>query len=148
MVVVVLVVLINVVWVVGKDLILLWVVVGGVGVVGVVIMKILLWVGVCDVVVCDICGVIELGCFDLVVYKCKLVVMMNLWGVIGSFSDVLVGVDVYIGVSGGMVFEVVLVYMVECVVIFGLVNFDFEVYFEVVVCYVEVVVMGCSDFFN
>jgi len=63
--------------------------------------------------------------------------------------DVLVGVDVFIGVFGLNLFVVLdIVWMGLDLIVFVLVNFDLEVDFIEVCLYAVVVVIGCLDFLN
>ena len=66
----------------------------------------------------------------------------------GSLADVLVGADVYIGVSGGTVPEEYVATMAPDSIIFGLANPTPEVHPEVAHRHARVVATGRSDFPN
>jgi len=146
-------VFINVLWVVCKVLFDVWIVMFGVGAVGMVIFILLLYVGVRDVVVCDVDGVVVRDWFDVVEYfdwnLVWVAVVINLCGVSGMLCDVLVGADVFIGV---FVFNLFIgddiVIMVVDSIVFAMVNLDLEVDLVEVARYVVVVVIGWSDFVN
>lgn len=55
---------VNVLKLFGKFMLFIKVVVNGVGVVGIVIIKFFYYYGVCDIVMCDLKGVIYEGCLE------------------------------------------------------------------------------------
>ena len=94
---------------VGKDMESLRVVINGAGAAGTAIAKLLRCVGhepnmctpVADVIVCDSKGAIHRDRADLNSYKKEMLVYSNRDNHTGSLEDVLVGADVFIGVSKG-----------------------------------------------
>jgi malate dehydrogenase (oxaloacetate-decarboxylating) len=137
--------LLNAAVVVGRDLPGLRVVVSGAGAAGVAVAKILLGAGVRDLVVCDSRGVVHSGRPDLLAHKQDLARTTNPRGVTGRLGDALVGADVYIGVSGGLVAEADLAEMAPAAIIFALANPDPEVPPHVAARYAAVVATGRSD---
>jgi malate dehydrogenase (oxaloacetate-decarboxylating) len=124
------------------------VVVSGAGAAGVAVAKILLRAGVRDLVVCDSRGVVHAGRPDLPAHKRDLASVTNGRGVTGRLGDALVGADVYIGVSGGLVAEADLATMAPGGIIFALANPDPEVPPDVASRYAAVVATGRSDYPN
>lgn len=149
MVVVIFVGLINVLKFVGKKFSEIKVVISGVGVVGIVIVKIFYSVGVKEIVIVDRKGIIYEGREDFNLYKCE-VVEYNVYGIEGGLKEVMEGVDVFIGVSvGGIVILDMVRVMVDDVIVFVMVNLIFEIMLEEVKRVgVRIVVMGRSDFLN
>lgn len=98
--VVVLAALTNACKVVGKDLADLRIVLSGAGAAGMAITKILLSAGVSDVVAVDRMGAIHRGMEGLNPAMAWLAEHANRAGRSGSLREVLVGADVFIGVSG------------------------------------------------
>lgn len=94
---------------VGKEMMSLRVVINGAGAAGTAIAKLLRCVGhdpnvcqpVADVVVCDSKGVVHRGRSDLADYKKEMLGYTNRDNREGSLEDMLVGADVFIGVSKG-----------------------------------------------
>lgn len=94
---------------VGKEMDSLRVVINGAGAAGTAIAKLLRCVGhdpnvctpVADAIVCDSKGAIHAGRQDLVGYKKEMLAYTNHENRVGSLADVLVGADVFIGVSKG-----------------------------------------------
>ena len=101
--------LLNAAKVLGRDITQMKVVINGAGAAGTAIARLLRCVGhdpnVCvpvkDVVVCDSKGVIHKGRNDLADYKRELLSYTNRENRSGSLQDMLVGADVFIGVSKG-----------------------------------------------
>lgn len=101
--------LLNAAQVLGRDLTQMKIVINGAGAAGTAIARLLRCVGhspdVCvaveDVVVCDTKGAIHRGRGDLVDYKRGLLAYTNRHNRGGSLQEVLVGADVFIGVSKG-----------------------------------------------
>lgn len=122
----------------------------GVGVVGIVIVKFLLFLGVKNLIVCDKVGILYRGMEKIDDVKEVLVEIINLDNIKGSFLDVLVDVDLFVGVFvlGILKFEMVKL-MNRDVIIFVMVNLILEIMFdEVKVVGVRVIGIGCLDFFN
>ncbi|MEI5674686.1 MULTISPECIES: NAD(P)-dependent malic enzyme [unclassified Nocardioides] len=125
------------------------VVIGGAGAAGVAVTKILLEAGIKDCVVVDRKGVLHSSREDLTPTKKALAEMTaDLTGRTGSLADVLVGADVYIGVSGGNVPEEQVAPMAPDAIIFGLANPTPEVLPEVAHRHARVVATGRSDYPN
>ena len=125
------------------------VVVSGAGAAGVAVTRILLAAGIRDVVVTDRKGVLSSHRGDLNQSKQDLAgITTDETGRRGSLADVMVGADVFIGVSGGTVPEEVVATMAEDAIIFGLANPRPEVHPDVAHRYARVVATGRSDFPN
>src|SRR4051794_22960301 len=125
------------------------VVISGAGAAGVAVAKILLEAGIRDLAVTDRKGVLHSARGDLTPVKRALAAMTaDLTGRTGSLADVLIGADVYIGVSGGTVPEEHVARMAPDAVIFGLANPTPEVHPEVAHRHARVVATGRSDFPN
>ncbi|TWU46725.1 NAD(P)-dependent malic enzyme [Rubripirellula reticaptiva] len=101
--------LLNAAKVLGRDITQMKVVINGAGAAGTAIARLLRCVGhspnVCipveDVIVCDTKGAIHSGRKDLVDYKRELLKYTNRTNRSGSLQEMLVGADVFIGVSKG-----------------------------------------------
>ena len=125
------------------------VVVAGAGAAGVAVTKILLEAGVEDIAVTDRQGVITSARGDLTAVKRAVAeTTADRTGRTGSLADVLVGADVFIGVSGGTVPEEHVATMAPESIIFGLANPTPEVHPEVALRHARVVATGRSDFPN
>jgi malate dehydrogenase (oxaloacetate-decarboxylating) len=125
------------------------VVISGAGAAGVAVARILLAAGVTDLAVTDRRGVLHTSRGDLTPVKVALARdTADRTGRTGVLADVLVGADVYIGVSGGTVPEQVVARMADDAVIFGLANPHPEVHPEVAHRHARVVATGRSDFPN
>src|SRR5688500_7165854 len=125
------------------------VVISGAGAAGVAVARILLEAGIKDLAVTDRKGVLNSARGDLTPVKRALAAMTaDLTGRTGSLSDVLVGADVYIGVSGGTVPEEDVARMAPDAIIFGLANPTPEVHPDLARKYARVVATGRSDFPN
>jgi len=125
------------------------VVVSGAGAAGVAVTRILLGAGVRDIAVVDRQGVLHSSRRDLTPVKRSLAEdTADQFGRRGSLADVMVGADVYVGVSGGTVPEEVVASMAERSIIFGLANPNPEVHPDVAHRHAAVVATGRSDFPN
>ncbi|HYO39637.1 MAG TPA: NADP-dependent malic enzyme [Nocardioidaceae bacterium] len=125
------------------------VVVSGAGAAGVAVTKILLAAGIRDIAVTDRSGVLHSGREDLTPVKADLArVTADHTGRTGSLADVVLGADVYVGVSGGTVPEEVVASMAPDAIIFGLANPTPEVHPDVAHRYARVVATGRSDYPN
>jgi malate dehydrogenase (oxaloacetate-decarboxylating) len=93
--------LMNAVRVVGKQLDECAIVISGAGAAGIAIAKLLLEVGVGELIICDSVGAISNARNDLNDAKRKMVPLTNPRGLTGSLTSVLKGADVFIGVSSG-----------------------------------------------
>ncbi len=125
------------------------VVVSGAGAAGVAVTKILLAAGIRDVAVVDRGGVLSFGRAGLNDSKLALAaITADLTGRSGTLADVMVGADVFIGVSGGTVPEEVVASMAPDSIVFGLANPMPEVHPDVAHRHARVVATGRSDFPN
>ena len=126
------------------------VVVSGAGAAGVAVTRILLAAGIRDVAVVDRTGVLNSTVrSDLNDSKRALAeVTADLTGRTGALADVMVGADVFVGLSGGTVPEEVVATMAAEAIIFGLANPMPEVHPDVAHRYARVVATGRSDFPN
>ena len=125
------------------------VVISGAGAAGVAVARILLEAGIKDLAVTDRKGVLNSERGDLTPVKRALAVdTADHFGRSGSLADVLVGADVYIGVSGGTVPEEHVATMAADAIIFGLANPTPEVHPDVAHRHARVVATGRSDFPN
>ena len=125
------------------------VVISGAGAAGVAVAKILLAAGVTDLAVTDRRGVLHSGRGDLTPVKRSLAeTTADLTGRTGELADVMVGADVYIGVSGGTVPEEIVATMADDAIIFGLANPIPEVLPDVAHRHARVVATGRSDYPN
>ena len=125
------------------------VVISGAGAAGVAVARILLEAGIKDLAVTDRKGVLNSVRGDLTPVKRALAVdTADHFGRSGSLADVLVGADVYIGVSGGTVPEEYVATMAPDAIIFGLANPMPEVHPDVAHRHARVVATGRSDFPN
>jgi malate dehydrogenase (oxaloacetate-decarboxylating) len=125
------------------------VVISGAGAAGVAVARILLEAGIKDLAVTDRKGVLNSERGDLTPVKRALAVdTADQFGRNGSLADVLVGADVYIGVSGGTVPEEHVATMAPDAIIFGLANPTPEVHPDVAHRHARVVATGRSDFPN
>lgn len=97
--VVVLAALINALKVVGKDISSISVVTSGAGAAGIAIIKLLMAMGLKDVVMCDRHGAIYEGRDNLNSEKQEMAKISNKLGKKGTLQEVLKGADVFIGVS-------------------------------------------------
>jgi malate dehydrogenase (oxaloacetate-decarboxylating) len=125
------------------------VVISGAGAAGVAVAKILLEAGITDLAVTDRKGVLHSSRGDLTPVKRALAALTaDQTGRTGTLADVLVGADVYIGVSGGTVPEEQVATMAAESIVFGLANPNPEVHPDVAHKYARVVATGRSDFPN
>jgi malate dehydrogenase (oxaloacetate-decarboxylating) len=125
------------------------VVISGAGAAGVAVTRILLAAGIRDVAVTDRGGVLHSSRTALNDSKLALAqVTADVTGQTGSLADVLVGADVFIGLSGGTVPEEAVATMAPDAVIFGLANPHPEVHPDVAHRHARVVATGRSDFPN
>jgi malate dehydrogenase (oxaloacetate-decarboxylating) len=125
------------------------VVISGAGAAGVAVARILLAAGVRDLAVLDRQGVLNSQRHDLTAVKRALAVdTADQFGRSGSLADVMVGADVYIGVSGGTVAEEIVASMADDAIIFGLANPNPEVPPELAHRHARVVATGRSDYPN
>jgi malate dehydrogenase (oxaloacetate-decarboxylating) len=125
------------------------VVVSGAGAAGVAVARILLHAGVGDIAVVDRKGVLNSRRTDLTPVKRALAVdTADRHDRHGSLADVMVGADVYLGVSGGTVPEEVVASMAGDAIVFGLANPTPAVPVEIAHRHARVVATGRSDYPN
>jgi malate dehydrogenase (oxaloacetate-decarboxylating) len=123
-------------------------VISGAGAAGIASTKILLAAGVSDITVADSRGIVHSGRFDLTPVKAELAAVTNRAGLTGSLADALVGADVFVGVSGGIVDEIAVAQMAPKAIVFALANPTPEVAPEVAHRHAAVVATGRSDLPN
>lgn len=101
--------MINALKLTGKKLADISVVTSGAGAAGVAIIKLLMAMGLCDVVMCDRVGAIYKGREDLNSEKLDMAEISNKMRKKGALGDVIAGADVFIGVSapGVLTFDMV-----------------------------------------
>ncbi len=125
------------------------VVVSGAGAAGVAVTRILLAAGILDVSVLDRTGVLSSSRGPLNDSKRAIAeATADLTGRRGTLADVMVGADVFIGLSGGTVPEEIVATMAPDAIIFGLANPMPEVHPDVAHRHARVVATGRSDFPN
>ncbi|MDP3967534.1 MAG: NADP-dependent malic enzyme [Nocardioides sp.] len=125
------------------------VVISGAGAAGVAVARILLAAGIRDLAVVDRQGVLSSTRSDLTPVKSDLARdTADVTGRTGTLAEVMVGADVFIGVSGGTVPEEVVATMAPDAIIFGLANPHPEVHPDVARKHARVVATGRSDFPN
>lgn len=115
--------MINALKIVKKDINQISVVVNGSGAAGIAVTKLLMGMGLKKVILCDRKGAIYKGREDLNTEKEEMAEISNLEGKRGTLADVLVGVDVFIGVSApGMVTREMVKTMARDAIIFAMAN--------------------------
>ncbi len=148
--VVVLAALLNALRIVRKEPSEIKVVLSGVGAAGMAIIKMLLSVGVKEVVGCDRKGAIHPGRKeDMNPFKEWIAANTNAGGCCGSLSEALAGADAFIGVSApGLVMPEDVRRMARDPIVFALANPDPEIAPEDVAQVAKVVATGRSDYPN
>lgn len=121
--------LINALKIVGKKFSEIEVVISGAGAAGIAITKILLSMGVKDIILCDRLGAIYKGRKEhMNRVKEEIANITNKKGIRGSISECLKGADVFIGVSvGGLVSKDMVRQMADDAIIFAMANPDPEI---------------------
>lgn len=115
--------LINALKVVNKDIRSIRAVTCGAGAAGIAIVKLLLKMGLGDVVLCDRKGAIYKGREDLNDSKAEIAEMTNKVGIKGSLADAMKGADVFIGISSpGTVTEDMVRAMADKPIVFPMAN--------------------------
>ena len=115
--------LINALKIVGKDIQNIRAVTCGAGAAGVAIVKLLLKMGLGDVVMCDRKGAIYKGREDLNDSKAEIAEITNKTGIKGALADAMKGADVFIGVSSpGTVTEEMVRSMADKPIVFPMSN--------------------------
>ncbi len=142
--------LINALKIVGKNMNNIRVVTSGAGAAGVAIIKLLMAMGLEDVVMCDSTGVLYRGRAGLDATKQEMAAITNKQMKQGSLADVLVGADVFIGVSApGVVTEEMVRSMAEKPILFPMANPTPEIMPDLALAAGAAVVgTGRSDFPN
>lgn len=143
--------LINALKVVGKSMQEIKVVANGAGAAGIAIIKLLLSMGVRDVIMCDTKGAIYDGrTTGMNPIKDMIAKNTNLEKVPGSLEEVIVGADVFVGVSvGGAVTQEMVRSMNRDSIIFAMANPDPEILPEdAIAAGAKVVGTGRSDYPN
>ena len=121
--VVVLAALLNALRLTGRKLESVRVVTSGAGAAGIAIVRLLLSLGLKDVILCDRAGAIYKGRPDLSDAKAEIAEITNPERRSGSLADVICGADVFIGVSGpGMVTKEMVRSMAKDPILFPLAN--------------------------
>ncbi|MDR2368572.1 MAG: NADP-dependent malic enzyme [Deltaproteobacteria bacterium] len=121
--VVVLAALMNALRVVGKNISDISVVTSGAGAAGVAIIKLLMAMGLKDVILCDRQGAIYKGRDNLNPEKVAMAEISNLKGKKGSMAEVIKGADVFIGVSSpGVVTKEMVASMAPNPIVFPMAN--------------------------
>ncbi|BBX11539.1 MULTISPECIES: NAD(P)-dependent malic enzyme [Mycobacteriaceae] len=134
--------------VLGRDISSLRVVVSGAGAAGVACANILMSVGISEIIVLDSQGVLHPERTDMNDVKTELAQRTNPGGRTGGLAEALVGADVFLGASGGVVPEELIASMNPGGVVFALSNPDPEIHPELAAKYAAVVATGRSDFPN
>jgi malate dehydrogenase (oxaloacetate-decarboxylating) len=115
--------MINALKIVKKDINDISVVVNGSGAAGIAITKLLMSMGLKKVILCDTKGAIYEGRDNLNAEKAEMAKISNLQKIKGSLKDVLVGADVFIGVSAAnMVTKEMVKNMAKDPIIFAMAN--------------------------
>ena len=115
--------LLNALKLVGKDICNIRVVTSGAGAAGVAVIKLLMAMGLDDVVMCDSKGAIYEGREGLNEEKKQMAAICNRQGKKGSLADVMQGADVFIGVSApGTVSEEMVRSMAKKPILFPMAN--------------------------
>lgn len=142
--------LINAAKVVKKDMKKLRVVISGAGAAGTAVAKLLAAAGVKDIILLDRAGAIYAGREGLNAHKAELAALTNPRKVSGGFAEVMVGADVFIGVSGkGLLMAEHVAAMAPRSIVFALANPEPEILPEVAKkAGAAVVATGRSDFPN
>ncbi len=134
--------------VLNRELSSLRVVISGVGAAGVACANILLAKGVADITLLDSKGIVHSGRDDLNAFKAELAARTNPAGRTGGVAEALVGADMFLGLSAGVVPEEIIATMAAQSIVFALSNPDPEIHPEVAKKYAAVVATGRSDFAN
>ncbi|GAA1670773.1 NAD(P)-dependent malic enzyme [Fodinicola feengrottensis] len=124
------------------------IVVSGAGAAGIAVARILLSAGARDIVVTDSKGILSTDRTDMNPVKAALAEDTNPNGLTGLLADALVGADVFLGLSGGIVPETDVARMASGAFIFAMANPDPEIPPTVAARYASVVATGRSDYPN
>jgi len=132
----------------GRDMTSLRVVVSGAGAAGIACSKLLLAMGVSDITVIDSRGILHTDRAEMNSVKTDLARRTNPRCLTGGMRDALVGADVFIGLSAGVVPEELIATMAAGGIVFALSNPDPEIHPDVAARHAAVVATGRSDFPN
>jgi malate dehydrogenase (oxaloacetate-decarboxylating) len=146
--IVVLAALLGAVKVLDRDMHTMRVVIYGAGAAGIACANILLAKGISDITVLDSRGIVHTGRTDLNPFKAELATRSNPRGLTGGIAEALVGADVFMGVSAGLVPEELIATMAPKSIVFAMSNPDPEIHPDVARKYAAVVATGRSDFPN
>jgi malate dehydrogenase (oxaloacetate-decarboxylating) len=131
-----------------RDMHTMRVVIYGAGAAGIACANILLAKGISDITVLDSKGIVHTGRTDLNPFKAELATRSNPRGLTGGIAEALVGADVFMGVSAGLVPEELIATMAPESIVFAMSNPDPEIHPDVARKYAAVVATGRSDFPN
>ncbi len=134
--------------VLGRDMHTLKIVISGAGAAGIACANILLAAGIGDVTVLDSKGIVHTERDDLNPFKAELASRSNPRALRGGTPEALVGADVFMGVSAGLVPEKLIATMASGCIVFAMSNPDPEIHPDVARKYAKVVATGRSDFPN
>lgn len=134
--------------VLGRDMHTLKIVISGAGAAGIACANILLAAGIGDVTVLDSKGIVHTERDDLNPFKAELASRSNPRALRGGTPEALVGADVFMGVSAGLVPEKLIATMAPGCIVFAMSNPDPEIHPDVARKYAAVVATGRSDFPN
>lgn len=123
-------------------------VVSGAGAAGVACAKILMASGLTHITVLDSQGIVHTGRSDLNPFKRELAEQTNPEQRSGGLAEALVGADVFLGVSAGLVPEDLIATMAPDGIVFALSNPDPEIHPDVAKRHAAIVATGRSDFAN
>ncbi|HEY6575893.1 MAG TPA: NADP-dependent malic enzyme [Mycobacterium sp.] len=146
--IVVLAALLGAVKVLDRDIHSLRVVISGAGAAGVACANILIAKGITNIVLLDSRGIVHTGRDDMNSFKAELAAKTNPEGRTGGLVEALVGADVFLGVSAGLVPEEIIATMAPGGIVFALSNPDPEIHPDAARKYAAVVATGRSDFPN
>jgi malate dehydrogenase (oxaloacetate-decarboxylating) len=131
-----------------RDMHTLKVVMSGAGAAGVACTNILLAAGISDITVLDSQGILHTGRKDMNSFKEELATRTNPRGLTGGIAEALMGADVFMGVSAGLVPEELIATMTPGGIVFAMSNPDPEIHPDAARKYAAVVATGRSDFPN
>lgn len=134
--------------VLGREMSSLKLVVSGAGAAGVACAKILMSSGLTHITVLDSQGIVHTGRSDLNPFKRELAEQTNPEQRSGGLAEALVGADVFLGVSAGLVPEELIATMAPDGIVFALSNPDPEIHPDVAKRHAAIVATGRSDFAN
>jgi malate dehydrogenase (oxaloacetate-decarboxylating) len=131
-----------------RDIHSLRVVISGAGAAGIACANILIAKGITNIVLLDSRGIVHTGRDDMNTFKDELAGTTNPEGRTGGIAEALVGADVFLGVSAGLVPEELIATMAPGGIVFALSNPDPEIHPDAARKHAAVVATGRSDFPN